>query len=159
MCCITIFILFSTNVFVTIEVVLRLFAIFTWTKNFTIFSYPNSCDILLRNWFVDVVDISIIIFHRTNVFVTVEAILRLFTIFPWAQHMTVNRFPNCLNCINVFDVLQFKFWFIRVFLQFNCLSSFSWNWIKWFWCWSLWFFRQFWWFWVRTICNWFYRVW
>ena len=116
MCCITIFILFCTDIFITIEVIFWLFTVFTWAKDFTIFCHPNSSDILLRNWFIDMMNISILIFHRTNIFITIKVILWLFAIFPWSQYMTINRFPDCLDCINIFYTLQSKFWLIRVLL-------------------------------------------
>ena len=128
MSCITIFILFCTDIFIAIEVTFRLFTIFTRTKNSTVFSHPNSCDILLRNWFINVMDITIIVFNCTNIFVSIEVVFRLFTIFPWSQYMTINRFPDCFNCINIFNALQFQFWFVWVLLKFNHFRCFLWNW-------------------------------
>ena len=155
MCCITIFILFCTDIFITIEVIFWLFTVFTWAKDFTIFCHPNSSDILLRNWFIDMMNISILIFHRTNIFITIKVILWLFAIFPWSQYMTINRFPDCLDCVYIFYTLQSKFWLIRVLLQLDRLRCLLWNRIQRFWCWWFWFVYQFWWLWVCTVLDWF----
>ena len=109
MCCISVFVLVSTNEFITVKVFLRFFTIGTWFQDLTSHSNPNRSYFLNR--FVDVSCITILIFVCTNEFITIKVFLRFFTIGTWFQYLTSYSDPNCSYLLNRF-LYRFFYWFV-----------------------------------------------
>ena len=95
-CRVTVFVLISTNKFITVKVFFWLFTVSTRFQHFAFFGHPNRRHFLDRffNRFVDVGSITVFILVGTNEFITVKVFLRLLTIHARFKNFTSYRYPN-----------------------------------------------------------------
>ena len=103
-CGVTVFVLVSTNKFITVEVFFWFFTVSTRFQDLTFFSNPDSSYFLNRffYWFVHVCGVTVFILIGTNKFITVKVFLRFFTIGTWFQDFTSHSNPDSGHFLNRF---------------------------------------------------------
>ena len=111
---VTVFILVSTNEFVTVKVFFRMFTVCTRFQYLTFFSNPDSSHFLNRffYWFVHMRGVTVFILVSTNEFVTVKVFFWFFTICTRFQYLTSHRYPDSGDFLN-----RFFYWFFYRFVD------------------------------------------
>ena len=134
-CGVTVFVLVSTNEFITVKVFFRMFTISTRFQYLTFFSNPDSSYFLNRffYWFVHVSSVTVFILVGTNEFITVKVFFWFFTISTRFQDLTFFSNPDSSYFLNrlvhVRGVTVFilvgtnEFVTVKVFLRFFTIGT------------------------------------
>ena len=145
---ITVFVLVSTNEFITVKVFLRMFTISARLQDFTFLRHPDSSHFL--DWFfdraIDMCGITIFVLIRANKFVTVEVFFWLLTVCTRFQNLTFFGDPNSGHFLdwffdraidmcgitifvliraNKFVTVEVFFWLLTVCTRFQNLTFFG----------------------------------
>ena len=145
---ITVFVLVSTNEFITVKVFLRMFTVSTRFQNLAFFSDPDSSYFLDRFFdrAIDMCGITILVLIRANKFITVKVFLWMFTVSTRFQNLTFFGDPNSGHFLdwffnwtidmssvtifvfirtNEFVTVEVFFWLLTIGSRFQNLAFFS----------------------------------